>query len=528
MSIPGPRPLLPFFLVFTFAMMLAGPVRAAAPDNRWPACTATTAIQKISFVHVSDMHARYNPEADGQTPVGRIRGFYEAVKKENPYTVFTDGGDDYEKGSVAEEFSRGRSTRDVVQAMAYDVRTIGNHDFAWGLDELLRFSDDPRAVVLSANSRLLGRDGRVSDTQPWREYAELQVGCMKIGFFGLTTRPYDAAGRQSDGPIYPDVPTLVSDYDHLSIARRIIEEHRSEVDLLVLVSHLGITDDIRIAEATEGIDLILGGHSHTVLDKAIQVKGTRIVHPGANAEFIGRFDLHYDLSRRSVADSSYELVENRPGVTPASAGLDGTVARILRRYRHEIEEPVASVTKGLDRPEIAGIAALAAISLPGVDAAFIAPHSVWQDNWQGGLLTRQDLLDTFKVEREPVGTTGTSSLYWMRVKGADLLLARQVLRDFAYAGPEEGIEAEAFYTVAMQKGQAVRQETLFGRPISLLPPQPMAELWETVAAFGRDRWLKGLTLDGEVATLPVGPAQSLFAGTERVPHGSDAGDQPRS
>ena len=522
--------LLKFLLTFLAAKMIASASWAVAKTHeRWPACTGTSTLQQLSFVHVSDVHAQYNPETDGATPVGRIRGYYEAVKKENPYTVFTDGGDDYEKGSVAEEFSRGQSTRDVVKALAYDVRTLGNHDFAWGIEELMRFSDDPRAVVLSANSRLVGESGAAlakgkQGRQPWTDYAELQVGCVKIGFFGLTTRPYDSTGRQHDGPIYPEHPALESDYDHLSIARQIIKEHRQEVDLLVLVSHLGITDDILLAEGTDGIDLILGGHSHTVLDKAIQVKTTQIIHPGSNAEYIGRYDLQYDLKNRVIAESSYRLVENLPGVIAGSDRIDRAVADILHRYRPPLDETVAAVKKVHGRPEIAKIAALAAASRPGVDAAFVSPASVWQDNWRGGL-TRQDLFDTFKVEREPVGTTGSSSLYLMRVKGADLLLARQVLRDFAYSGPEKIADCD-FYTVAVQKAQALRQENFFGRPISLLPPQPAAELWETVAAFALDRGIHGLTLDGE--TLSIGDAPSLFAGAGERPYLPGDGRQPRS
>lgn len=525
--LPFTRFLLPFSLFLTLSMTLADTAQAEAlsRNNHWPACSGASR-QLISFVHISDMHARYNPEAGGETPVGRIRGYYEAVRKENPYTVFTNAGDDYEKGSVVEEFSRGESTREVVKALAYHVRTLGNHDFAWGPDELLQYSADPHAVVLSANSRLDGGGEHGSAAkEPWKDYAELQVGCLRIGVFGLTTRPYDSTGRQHDGPVYPDFPALVSDYDHLSIARRIIREHRQEVDLLVLVSHLGITDDIRVAEATEGIDLILGGHSHTVLNRPVQVKGTRIVHAGANAEYIGRYDLEYDLNSGRIAADSYRLVENRPGIAPACGRIGRAVAAIVHRYRPEPGETVTTVKNEHDRRKIAEIAALAANSRPGVDAALVDPASVWQDTWRGPL-SRQDLFDTFKVEREPVGTTGTSSLYLLRVKGADLLRARQVLRHFAYSGPSEAIREDDFYTIALQKAQAIRQENYFGRSISTLPPQPAAELWQTVADLARIRGLAGLTLDGELEARPIGENRSVVVGVSRN-HG-DEGPQPRS
>jgi len=117
--------LLPLVLTLAMATLAVGQVRAEpqAPGNRWPTCSANAAMQRLSFVHVSDIHARYNPEPNSETPVGRIRGYYEAVKRENTYTVFTNGGDDYEKGSVAEELSGGQSTREIVKALGFDVRT---------------------------------------------------------------------------------------------------------------------------------------------------------------------------------------------------------------------------------------------------------------------------------------------------------------------------------------------------------------------------------------------------------------------
>ena len=79
------------------------------------------------------------------------------------------------------------------------------------------------------------------------------------------------------------------------------------------------------------------------------------------------------------------------------------------------------------------------------------------------------------------------------------------------------ITSWAFYTIAVQKAQALRQENFFGRPISLLPPQPVAELWETVAAFALDRGMKGLTLDGENETPAIGKTHSPGRARTRVP-----------
>ena len=308
--------------IFTVACILHPPWACAEtpapPQQRWPTCDGRSAVQEVSFVHISDMHANYNPDADGVSPISRVRGYYAAVKNDNPFTVFTNSGDDYEKGSIAEELSRGRSTREVVQAVGYDVRTLGNHDFAWGIKELLLFGNDPKAVVLSTNTRINRRlDSPLRDIPAgFTDFTVLTVGCVRIGFFGLTARPYGIDGGQHNGPVYPDLPALEMDFDFIGIAKRIIAGYRQEVDLLVLVSHMGLTDDIAVAEQTSGIDLILGGHSHTTLEKPMRVKDTAIVHVGAHAEHIGRYDLFYDLERKSHRRQPFPTCCQHPGQDP--------------------------------------------------------------------------------------------------------------------------------------------------------------------------------------------------------------------
>jgi len=80
----------------------------------------------------------------------------------------------------------------------------------------------------------------------------LTLGCVRIGFFGLVSKPWNEKGEQYNGSYYPE---LRSDFGYVEKAREIIARHRHEVDLLVLVSHLGVYEDTRLAEQTQGIDL---------------------------------------------------------------------------------------------------------------------------------------------------------------------------------------------------------------------------------------------------------------------------------
>ena len=482
------------------------------PQDRWPSCSDQSAIQKISFVHVSDIHARYNPDADGSNPLGRVRGYYLQVKKENPFTIFTDAGDDYEKGSVAEELSRGQSTREVVEAMRYDVRTLGNHDFSWGIEEMLRFSHDPAAVVVATNTTMERnfRQPPRSMAPGWTDFTILTVGCVKIGFFGLISRPWNEENRQYDGLYYPKIPALQTDFHFIDKAREIIAGHRQEVDLLVLVSHLGLPDDITLAEQTKGIDLILGGHSHTTMERPLRVNATTLIHAGAFGRTLGRIDIDYDVGRKTILDSSYTLIANRPGLIPEDMVTSRTISMILHKYEHQMNETITEVDQDQDKQAMALIAAHAAVARLKTDAALITLGTVGSE-WRQGRLTRQDILDGFKVERQPAGTPGQSSLYVMTVGGADLRYAAAAMTDSVYFGPSV-INPMASYSLAIQKSQAFNQREFFGRTIGISTPEPAGELWETVAAYAHDRREEGLSLDEGVHKHRVDNLMALLQG----------------
>ena len=457
--------------------------------------------QRITFVHVSDIHARYNPDKDGASFLGRIRGYYERAKNENPFTLLTNAGDDYEKGSVAEELSRGQTSREVTMAMRYDVRTLGNHDFAWGLEEFLRFSSDPSATVVASNTSMTPGSGHSSvwPAPGWTNFSIKTLGKIRIGFFGMVSRPWDERNTQYDGQFYPKVRALKTDFDFMGRARDIIARHRQEVDLLVLLSHLGIEDDCALAAGTQGIDLILGGHSHTTMEEPLRVNDTTIIHAGAFAETFGRYDIEYDVARKVIAGSSYRLVVNRPGDIPEDPRTSGKIAEILKKYQSAIGEPIARIGQDQDEQAMALIAARAAVDTMKIDAALIGMDSVG-DRWSRGQLTSQDVLNAFRVERQPAGTPGQTSLYLVTVRGADLLHANAVSSDFVFYGPK-AIHPGLLYTVAMQKNQAFHQKDCFGRIIGVSRPRPAAEIWETVVAYARTCNEEGLALDEDPRKL---------------------------
>ena len=95
-----------------------------------------------------------------------------------------------------------------------------------------------------------------------KDYVETQIGCVKVGFFGLTTWAFDDQDQPLTGDYYPDMPT---DLNFTAVAQAQVAAHRSSVDLLVALTHIGVQEDTVLALSQAGIDVILGGHSHTLI-----------------------------------------------------------------------------------------------------------------------------------------------------------------------------------------------------------------------------------------------------------------------
>lgn len=142
---------------------------------------------------------------------------------------------------------------------------------------------------------------------------------------------------------------------------------------------------------------------------------------------------------------------------------------------------------------MAKLAARAVVETLKVDAAFVALNAARKECRRGSL-TKQDIFDSFSVEREPAGTSGFTSLYLMQVTGADLLRVKASLPEAAYWGVATP-ELEEVYTIALPKAPALNQGDYFGGKIGLAAPEPATELWEVLVRFASERSADRLALD---------------------------------
>lgn len=469
----------------TTALTLLAALNAPVLGSPPALCDPSFSSQTVSIVHVTDLHENYHPGKDGVSPYARIRGYFKKTRAENPYSLLINGGDDHEKGSVAGTLSRGAATREATRVMKFDIRVLGNHDFAWGEHAVLEHSRDPSGPVLASN---LFRMHASTQSGPV-DYVSMNVGCLRLGFLGLVGRPWNEKDEPYDG----DYPGFRVDHDYAAVARRLAKKHAKDVDLLILVSHLGREGDLRLAAEVPEIRIVLGGHTHGLTWQPIRSGRALVVESGYDAEKLTRLDLTFDLASRRLGAVSHGVLRVGSEL-PVDEGAQSQILDILKRHAPEALSPVGCACAEATKSSAAAAAARAARAAVGADAALIDKKTVWFP-WKSGLVTQQDFADAFKIEREPPGGPGFSSLFLVEVSSTDLarLAAGEGGARWSYAGPDKPFLKPSF-RLALTRRAALHPESFFpGTTFKQLKDGP--EVWEVLSEWAGKRRLKGLCID---------------------------------
>lgn len=307
------------------------PVEVAAP----------VAPGVLTLLHTNDVHGHYLPEpADwlpDRAPVGgfvRLEQEVRALRDARPpgSVLVLDGGDQLTGTPLTDLLvngSRGGAMHALFKAVGYDAWAVGNHEFDKGLDNLVAYTRDHPAVPLSANLR--SPEG--APLLPRQELSHVfEVSGVRVGVVGLTTAGLATLMNRKDFArlqLLPEVEATKAEVARLDPI----------TDLVVVLSHIGVEADVRLAEQVPGIDLIVGGHSHTRLESAKQVNGTWIVQAGSYTRSLGVVDLVVDGD--AIANFHYEL-RDLPAAT-APVPPDATLVKLVAGYEAEINKVYGEV-----------------------------------------------------------------------------------------------------------------------------------------------------------------------------------------
>ncbi|MBR4218639.1 MAG: metallophosphatase [Bacteroidales bacterium] len=246
----------------------------------------------LTILHTNDTHSRIEPFDDHGTMIGgslRRLEYIRQVRAEQPNVLLFDAGD-YWQGTPYFNLFGGRVEIEMMNRMGYDAATLGNHEFDNGLNALAERLAEAKFPIVCCNYEFHhpGLDTLV------KPYLIFEKAGQKIGLFGLVT---NLEGLLSD----PTILDTIHYRDAVECARQAVDYLRNteHCNLVICLSHLGYSPekhsdpmcDKIVAEKVNGIDLIIGGHSHTMLKEPIVINNTQIVQVGYKGGRIGRIDV---------------------------------------------------------------------------------------------------------------------------------------------------------------------------------------------------------------------------------------------
>ncbi|MBX3204112.1 MAG: hypothetical protein KF764_03535 [Labilithrix sp.] len=479
-------------------LTLARGPAAASPETIGACAPAERekGVARFGFAHFGDLHARYGELLGGHSRYGYIAGFLKQLKEARP-TLVLDAGGDYERGSLAEVRSSGEATRQLVQALPIDARTIGRSDFAYGETAVLRDARLSRHPVLAAN--VMHADLPAS-AQPFRPYARFDVGCAKVGVIGLVTGGAGADGRPTKAP-YDGV--FVHDDRYLAILEREAKAYRAEVDVLVALTHLGQAEDLALARGGgKLVDLVVGAGSGDRLAAPVVVRhpdGTKtwVMQAGPFGQALGRGEVVVKLgAARTIAIEGYGVVDIDEALPHASEVSD-LARRIEDAVAPDAHASIGRLSAPVERRAVSELVWRAAAATWRVDAMVVG-RDLGQAKLPKGDVTLQRLYDAVLGQRQPAGTAGSSSIWIAELGGAEMSAIARVFRPgttYDWFGPRSKFDPTRRYRLALDKRAATNPKVLFGPESRSLRPALVGEAIDALEPYARARAARGQSID---------------------------------
>jgi 2',3'-cyclic-nucleotide 2'-phosphodiesterase (5'-nucleotidase family) len=450
---------------------------------------------RFTLAHMNDLQARYSDRIAGKSRYAWAAGYLNLLKTAQP-TLALDAGDDYEKGSLAELRSNGETTRQMIQAIPFDVRTIGNHDFGYGENVVLRDVRLSSTPVLAANLR---HPGMTAAKQPFRPYARFDVGCVKVGVIGLITQNYGADDQPNSTP-FDDV--IIQDRNYAATLDREAKAHRSEVDVLIALTHLGYVDDLALARKVATVDFVVGGHSEdTLKEPGVVTHGktkTWVLQAGHFAEKIGHGEVIVNLKDRSIVFEKYRMVDVDDKLPSGPLQPVDDLARKLEdAVEPDLQKPIGKSANGVTKgAQMADLIAKATKEIWNLDALVVGKDLFWAGVPKGEV-TLQKLYETVLVQKQPTGTNGISSIWVQEMPGDD---AAALFRSFQPAGKYQWSGLAKFeptkkYKIGFDKRAATFPRALFGAASKSVHAAFLGEMIDALEPWARARTAKGQTID---------------------------------
>ena len=300
----------------------------------------------LTVIQLNDSHAYFDLHQEmfwlgGQAvyrPAGgyaRIATLVKQIRAGNQERVlFCDCGDTLH-GTYPVLKTQGQALIPVLNSLGLDAMTA-HWEFAYGPATFKQ-----RTAELSYPMLAINVYDQATKERFFPPYSVKEIGGLRIGLVGISSNIVDKT-----------MPPSFSEGLYFSLGRKelptIIDVLRTQekVDLIVLVSHLGFSQDMKLLSEVHGVDICLSGHTHNRLFKPVLQGKTLVIQSGCHGSFLGRLDL--EVERGRVVDYRHQLIEVDHNITPDHA-VDDLVRQAIAPYQEELSTVVGETATALNR-----------------------------------------------------------------------------------------------------------------------------------------------------------------------------------
>ena len=384
------------------------------------------AKKHIVILHSNDMHGDFQPQdVDGKETGGlaRLSGYAKKVRSCEDNVIYTIAGDMF-RGSIIDSEYLGLSTIDLVNLLEPDVACIGNHEVDYGLGHLLFLEKCATFPIINANMFIT-----MNNTRLFTPYLNVEVGGLRILFIGILTEEVLASTKGEKV-----VGTFVDVEEAAREVGIICDNYRTKAtDITILLTHIGIDLAARL-DPHWGVDLIIGGHSHTFMDEMEVVNGVPIVQAGTGTDIIGRLDLTYNTWNDKLTEVKWQCVP----INDETAPTDEVMQQMLDRYQNETDVKYRRVVGRLAR-KLTHPSRIEETELGNLYADMLQDESSFDLMLMGtGSIRKQELGPLIEYQDLIENTPFDDTLWMLKVTGAQLRrMVCHIMRDEAWEGHTE-------------------------------------------------------------------------------------------
>jgi len=261
-----------------------------------------------------------------------LSAYINKVRSEEENVLYVVSGD-MVQGSLIDTEYKGISTIEIMNYLVPDVVALGNHEFDYGLPHLLFLEKMANFPIVNANLYIKTYHKRLMNP-----YKILEKAGFNILFTGIITdKVIDSISQDKLIGSFVNLEEASSEVGKICNAYK-----NDDIDLTILLTHIGIESDKELAKLLKpewGVDIIIGGHSHTILQKPEVVNNTLIVQAGTSTNQVGRFDIVVDDDTNSVVDYKWQLVP----ITNKIVEPDQDLLNFIDSFKKEVDTKYGAI-----------------------------------------------------------------------------------------------------------------------------------------------------------------------------------------